>query len=210
MNRPSPRQRIIEAATAVFAENGYGGARVDEIAIRARVNKAMVYYHVGDKEQLYATVIAENVDRALATMQQAIAGADSPERKLRAVVSVIAETAIHNPSLPPLILREIAAGGAAIPEFALRKMAEVFRTVGAILRQGTEEGVFRSVDPVITHMLIAGSVFLLIAGAPLRRRIRDLKGIGGKAFREGSPRELANELAELLISGLKVPSRGSR
>lgn len=66
--------------------------------------------------------------------------------------------------------------------------------------------MFREVDPVIAHMLIAGCVFLLSVGAPLRRRLRALKGIGGRAFPEGSPRELAEELAELLISGLNIPA----
>lgn len=201
----TPRLRILQAATRSFAAHGYAGARIDEIARQAGVNKAMVYYHVGDKDRLYATVIGEVVDRALAAMQQTIAGAASPEQKLRAVIRVIGETATANPSLPPLILREIAGGGAGIPQSALRKIAEVFRTVGTVLRDGARAGVFREVDPVITHMLIAGSVFLLVAGAPLRRRLRALKGIGGRAFREGSSRELADELAELLLSGLNIP-----
>ncbi|HSN67988.1 MAG TPA: helix-turn-helix domain-containing protein, partial [Thermoanaerobaculia bacterium] len=42
-----PRDQILTAAAAVFAEVGYAGARVDEIAERAGVNKAMLYYHVG-------------------------------------------------------------------------------------------------------------------------------------------------------------------
>lgn len=201
----TPRLRILQAATRSFAAHGYAGARIDEIARQAGVNKAMVYYHVGDKDRLYATVIGEVVDRALAAMQQTIVGAASPEQKLRAVIRVIGETATANPSLPPLILREIAGGGAGIPQSALRKIAEVFRTVGTVLRDGARAGVFREVDPVITHMLIAGSVFLLVAGAPLRRRLRALKGIGGRAFREGSSRELAEELAELLLSGLNIP-----
>lgn len=202
-----PRTRILQAATHIFAQHGYAGARVDDIAREAGVNKAMVYYHVGDKDHLYATVIGEVIDRALGAMQPAIAAAPSPEQKLRSVIRVIGETATANPALPPLILREIAAGGAGIPEFALRKMAEVFRTVGMILRDGARAGAFREVDPVITHMLIAGSVFLLVAGAPLRKRLRALKGIGGPAFREGSTRELADALAELFLSGLHNTTR---
>ncbi len=49
--------RIISAAKDVFAEKGFAGARVDEIAQRADVNKAALYYHIGDKKALYAEVI---------------------------------------------------------------------------------------------------------------------------------------------------------
>jgi TetR/AcrR family transcriptional regulator len=49
---------ILKAAASVFSESGFSGARVDEIAKRAGVNKATIYYHIGDKEKLYAEVIS--------------------------------------------------------------------------------------------------------------------------------------------------------
>ena len=54
-----PRSRILAAAAEVFAEKGFDGAGVDEIARRAGVNKAMLYYHVGDKAALYGAVTIE-------------------------------------------------------------------------------------------------------------------------------------------------------
>ena len=49
--------RILKAATKEFSEAGFAGARVDEIANRAGVNKATIYYHIGDKQALYAQVV---------------------------------------------------------------------------------------------------------------------------------------------------------
>ena len=49
--------RILDAATDIFAEAGFNGALMDEIARRAGVNKAMIYYHIGAKEALYAEVL---------------------------------------------------------------------------------------------------------------------------------------------------------
>ena len=54
------RERIVGAASAIFADKGFAGARVDEIARRAGVNKAMLYYHVGDKQALYTAVLTHN------------------------------------------------------------------------------------------------------------------------------------------------------
>ena len=54
--RVSP-DRILAAAALEFAERGFGGARVDRIARRARVNKAMLYYHFKSKQGLYSTLL---------------------------------------------------------------------------------------------------------------------------------------------------------
>ncbi len=50
---------ILKAAARVFAEKGWSGARVDEIAAEAGLNKAMLYYRVGDKEELYRRVVLQ-------------------------------------------------------------------------------------------------------------------------------------------------------
>ena len=61
--RVSP-DRILAAAAAEFAERGFAGARVDRIARRARVNKAMLYYHFKSKEGLYRTLLRQTFARA--------------------------------------------------------------------------------------------------------------------------------------------------
>src|SRR3546814_19320042 len=50
------RLRILEAATQEFSRHGLGGARIDRIAKAAGANKRMIYYHVGNKEDLYLAV----------------------------------------------------------------------------------------------------------------------------------------------------------
>ncbi len=51
------QEKILEAATQVFSEKGFCGARVDEIAARAKVNKAMLYYYFENKEKLLEELI---------------------------------------------------------------------------------------------------------------------------------------------------------
>ncbi|MFD0521315.1 TetR/AcrR family transcriptional regulator [Paractinoplanes durhamensis] len=51
------RAEIIEVATHEFADQGYAGARVDEIAAKTRTTKRMIYYYFGGKEGLYLTVL---------------------------------------------------------------------------------------------------------------------------------------------------------
>src|SRR6187200_3680066 len=57
---PQPtRDRVIAAAAVEFAARGFDGAKVDRIAARARVNKAMLYYHFKNKADLYRAILRD-------------------------------------------------------------------------------------------------------------------------------------------------------
>ena len=57
------RAELLAVATQVFAEDGYSGARVDEIAERTRTTKRMIYYYFGGKEQLFTAVLERAYSR---------------------------------------------------------------------------------------------------------------------------------------------------
>ncbi|WP_134766629.1 TetR family transcriptional regulator [Nocardioides sp. 1609] len=59
------RQRIMEAATAEFAQHGIAGARVDRVAAAARTNKAQLYSYFGSKDQLFDTVFAASMQHVM-------------------------------------------------------------------------------------------------------------------------------------------------
>jgi TetR/AcrR family transcriptional regulator len=79
-------RRILETAAEVFAEVGFAGARMDEIAERAGVNKATIYYHIGDKETLYIRVLHEHFASAGDRFDQVLQSAESPEEKLSSYI----------------------------------------------------------------------------------------------------------------------------
>src|SRR5512147_2799276 len=56
-NADATRELLLATAEAVFTEHGLDGARVDDIAARAKVNKRMIYVYFGDKDGLYAEVL---------------------------------------------------------------------------------------------------------------------------------------------------------
>ena len=62
---------ILDIATREFADRGYNGARVDEIATKTRTTKRMIYYYFGSKEQLYIAVL-ERVYQQIRTAEQAL------------------------------------------------------------------------------------------------------------------------------------------
>ena len=74
--RRDSRAAIFRAAAREFAERGYEAAGTDRIATRARVNKAMIYYHFGSKCQLYAEVVRDMVGAVRARVRAIADGTD--------------------------------------------------------------------------------------------------------------------------------------
>lgn len=212
IRRPAndPRRRILDVAAEVFAATGFEGARVDQIAERADVNKAMLYYHVGDKDVLYATVMLETIDDALSRLDRAAAASRSAEGRLRSVISTIADAARRHPHFPPLMLREIASGGATLPDRVVERMRLVFQAVSEALEAGAKSGEFHAVDPVATHMFIAGSLLVLLAGGPIRRRLRQISKIRKAPVSDRSPADIASFVADSVLDGLRAPAPARR
>lgn len=194
------KSRILAAAAEVFATIGFGAARVDDIAARAGVNKAMLYYHVGDKEQLYATILTETIDRVPPALRKALENVDTPAEKLRCVLETLASFGTNHPHFVPIMLREIASGGAALPDEMLVRMAGIFRVVGDVLNEGMEAGEFRHVDPLLTHVTLVGSMIFLVASQPVRERIAKIAGVP----QQHSLDDLASHTYNLVLHGLET------
>ena len=72
MTAAERREQLIEISRALFAERGYDGTSIEEIAARAEVSKPVVYEHFGGKEGIYAVVVDREVRRLLTMMQTAL------------------------------------------------------------------------------------------------------------------------------------------
>ena len=84
MGKPSTEE-IFEIATQTFAQKGYDGARVDEIAKAAGVNKATLYYRIGDKDALWTEVLKRIFEAKVSQMEEMLASVQAPEERLRAL-----------------------------------------------------------------------------------------------------------------------------
>ena len=196
---PERRDRILDAASAVFAEQGFAGARVDDIASRARVNKAMLYYHVGDKTALYSAVLLRNFGRVRVALDEALASGGTARQRLEAVITALTRMVQRHPDHPRMMLREIASGAASLEPEVLAAMLEVVGVVRTLIAEGTAAGEFRAIDPVLTHLTLVGAVVFLNASAPIRDRAAAL----GPAFDLPEPTtDIASFINLMLLEGL--------
>ena len=156
--RLEAERKILEAAKSVFAELGFAGARVDEIARRAGVNKAMIYYRIGDKEALYAQVLHHVFSDLAARITTRIKNNLSPENKLKAYIREVVSTVEQHPYMPPIMMRELASGGENFPALAVSDLATVLGYLQKILTEGQEKGQFHNTTPFPFHLMVVSAL----------------------------------------------------
>lgn len=195
-------EKILTAARKTFAEYGYSGTHVDEIAQRAGVNKASLYYQIGDKDTLYANVIHQVLGNIAQGIAQAVAKADNPEEKLKAYILFIADAVDKNPELPPIMMREIASDGAHLPRVVVEDISSVLTILISILDEGRKKGIFMEAVPFLVHTMILGTILFYKGASPIKDRQvwlpADIKARDKKL--KGS---LGDEVARMVLRAIK-------
>lgn len=153
-NAEQSRRRILEAAAKVFARSGLAGARVDEVAAVAGINKRMLYHYFGNKEGLYLAVLEDQVDRIYrhlaVVFEQSGSTLERIKRGIRTYFYLLAE----NETVVRLIGWENMAGGRYIRQILPRYLREALPVLRQALRQGIEEGLLRP-DLDLNHLLLS-------------------------------------------------------
>lgn len=150
--------RILAAAKKEFAKSGLGGARVDEIADRAKANKRMIYHYFGNKEDLFRIVL-EEAYTDIRTAEQALKLEHLPVRDaLEKLIRFTWEYYLKNPEFITLVNSENLHKARHLKKSD--KIENLFKRfvgmVGALLDRGVEEGTFRpGIDPVQLNITIA-------------------------------------------------------
>ena len=102
MTQPKDK-RILQAAELVFSHHGYEKATLDEIIALADVGKGTVYKYFGNKEQLFYKLVADKNVPFVESLQQAVAGAESFEEKLKAYFKEMVSFYVDNSTLWQII-----------------------------------------------------------------------------------------------------------
>ncbi|OJU66839.1 MAG: TetR family transcriptional regulator [Rhizobiales bacterium 63-7] len=152
------KARILEAAKKEFAKNGLGGARVDDIAEKAKANKRMIYHYFESKEGLFQTVLEEAyLDIRSAEQKLNLEDLD-PTTALERLVRFTWEYYLRNPEFLTLVNSENLHRAKHLKKSEIVKSSsrKLVGMVSDILERGVKAGVFRhGIDPVQLNITIA-------------------------------------------------------
>jgi AcrR family transcriptional regulator len=160
------RAEILTVATAEFADRGYDGARVDEIAARTSTTKRMIYYYFGGKRQLYVAALESAYAHIREAEQQVNVDHLGPADAIRRIAEVTFDHHEANPDFIRLVSIENihrAEHIARLPELVKINTPAVL-LLDRILSRGREAGEFRAdVDAIDVHLMISAFCFFRVA-----------------------------------------------
>ena len=169
--QPKPRkEEILDVATRLFAERGYEGTSMNDVAERVGMRKASLFYHFATKDALYEAVL----DRLVASLQVALeavyVSSGTFEDRLDAVTETLVTVLASHPYAARLLLREAMDWGPVIRGELLDRILLVLEAGAAWLRAGQEQGAFVEGDPKQLVLSSIGLHFLPFALGQLDER----------------------------------------
>jgi len=202
-NPAATRRALMAAGAELFARRGFDGAKTDQIARSAHVNKAMINYHFGGKKGLYQTILVDAFSAASERLGRMMSAGGPADERLRVLVQTYGELMRQRPSIPTMMVREIISGGRFLDDRVLPYILSLMGAIREILEQGRREGVFRPVDPLLTHISLMGGIVLFFASIPFRERLLRERRLRP---RPPSVDEYIDLAQNLLIHGVSLPA----
>jgi AcrR family transcriptional regulator len=152
MTAAERREQLVDIARGLFAERGFDGTSVEEIAARAGVSKPVVYEHFGGKEGLYAVVVDREVRSLLAMMQDSL-DADHPRVLLEQAAFALLDYIEQAPDGFRILVRDSPIGSATGSFVSI--IGDIASRVEYILANEFEaRGFDASVAPIYSQMLV--------------------------------------------------------
>src|SRR5258708_452167 len=171
------RAAILQAALEEFAHEGPAGARTDEIARRAGVNKALLYYYFKDKEGLYAAALEQVfsglIDRAMPVLERSDL---PPQKRLLLYAQTHFDYIASSPAHSRLVQREfMRSAGRTLSPAASRVFERygkrLYLKLVELIEEGGRTGEFRKVDPRQTVTSILGTIVFYFISIPAMRLV---------------------------------------
>lgn len=205
IDNPETARRILAAAERIFAAHGLAGARTEEIARAAGVNKAMLYYYYDSKESLHRAVFENLFSQAGRMIEREMPKNASPREVLLAFINGYFKFRIANPNYARLMQHIMMES----PEEFRRVARQYFRQGYKQLRSAIERGIarreFHRVDAGHTVINILAMIVFYFSGAPVHSVL-----LGRDALEPHVVAEHKRALIALLERGLfRSSGRGS-
>src|ERR1700730_463053 len=140
-------KRIVVAARKVFAQKGLAGARMDEIARVAGVNKALPYYYFRNKEELHRFVLETMIAQVCVAMESPEVLSMEPPDRVLALVNNTFDFVMRNPAYPRLIQREMMSDRRRLHWMVVAHHRPLHKRAVKTIREGIARGQFLAARP---------------------------------------------------------------
>lgn len=149
--RDNTEEKILEAAKNVFVTKGMDGARMQEIADEAGINKALLHYYFRSKERLFEAIFGEIIKFAFPKITGIISSDEPVTTKIELVIDAYTSLLINHPFIPAFILKELNRDPSGIFKL-ITKYGFKPESVWGKLEEAMDKGEIVRMDP--RHLII--------------------------------------------------------
>ena len=176
-------ERILEAASKVFRQRGFDGARMQEIADEAGINKALLHYYFRSKEQLFERVFRASAKEFFGSLLTVLRSEEPLREKVVRLCDLYVSVSLEHPYIPVFILTEAHRKGAG---FVARMISEegVLPDFEPMRRQIAEEAAAGRIHPIAAEQLMMDILGLCLFPAIARPMMQRMMGISDEGFRQ--------------------------
>jgi TetR/AcrR family transcriptional regulator len=197
----STEQLILSAAREVFMEKGMAGSRMQEIADKAGINKAMLHYYFRNKEKLFEAIFNEALRSFFPRINEMIESDLSLYDKIRAFIATYMEILTQNPYLPAFVIHEVNRDPQWFVNFI--KNQPVKPNPEKLISQVMVEVKAGNIRPINPLQLVVNMFSLSIFPFLARPMITGIFGMDEKNYKQFID-ERKTEVAEFIINAIKV------
>ena len=192
--------RILDAAQEVFAEHGFRGATVDEIAARAEMSKPNLLYYFKTKELLYRAVLERTLVLWLAPLKD-LDAANDPETEIRNYISRKLEASYRHPNASRVFAGEIQQGAPILMDYLRGELRDLVKRKAKVIEQWIAAGKLAPVDPVQLIFMIWATTQHYADFAVQVRAVTNRKSLTKKDFDD-----IDEAVSSILLRGI-LPRR---
>jgi TetR/AcrR family fatty acid metabolism transcriptional regulator len=192
------RERIIAAATEVFARRGVHGTRVADIAERAGIAYGLVYHHFRNKEEILSAIFSERWAQYVAYLEE-VARAPAPFReRMRRLIHFWVETYRQDNDLMTVMINEITRSYEFLESHDIAAVLVAFDPIERIILEGRANGEVRAdLDARLATYVVLGVAEMVLTGYVI--------GTLPRADAQAYARD-EEQLLSLLIEGMRAPA----
>lgn len=185
------RERILRAATKVFARKGFYATKVSEVAKAAGVADGTIYLYFENKDDLLVSLFEDRIMLLLARLESALSERPDAIDRLRCIIELQLGLLEGERDLAEVITVNLRQSTKLMKQYAAPKFALYLETIASVIADGQRAGLFRS--DVSPH-LVARTVFGALDGIALTWAL-------GKA-EPGALARAAGQVSSILLQGL--------
>jgi AcrR family transcriptional regulator len=144
--KDNTEEKILEAAKNVFVSKGMEGARMQEIADKAGINKALLHYYFRTKERLFEAILSEIIQFAFPKLSGILQSDKNIVTKIEEVVDAYVDLLRRHPFIPAFILKEINRDPSGLFKMVL-KYGFNFQVIFDLIQEAIDRGEIRPIQP---------------------------------------------------------------